>query len=245
LIEQALEHVSDKVVPIVIRLSGHAQRDDRLAMREIAWQLTQQTGKSFISEEDEDQEDEDMDAQDAISLPPPAHLPALISVLPSQPRPVVVVLDAFDNFALHGRQALLYCLLDTAQSCRVGGGNNGIAIVGVTTRVDTLNLLEKRVKSRFSGRMFRTAGPGKMDNWKTLTRTILTIPVEDPHSDEWAGLWENSVDRFLTDRKVIDILHETWALAKDVRILSRILVCNIQSPFHDISNRKLDRPLQW
>lgn len=223
--EKALNRVSEKVTPIIIRLSGHAQRDDRLAMREIAWQLTQQTGKSFLSEEEEEQqEDEEIDEKDTMTLPPPAHLPALISVLPSQPRPVVVILDAFDYFALHGRQALLYCLLDTAQSCRVGTGLNGIAVVGVTSRVDTINLLEKRVKSRFSGRMFRTAGPSDLEHWKTLTRSILTAPIDSPHEEEWSELWGAAVERFLTDRKVVSVLHETWALAKDVRVLSRVLV---------------------
>jgi origin recognition complex subunit 4 len=214
--------VSDKIVPIVIQLSGHAQRDDRLAMREIAWQLAQQTGKTFASE-DNDEADEGVPEAGPTTLPPPAHLPALISVLPSQARPVVVVLDAFDCFALHGRQALLYCLLDTAQSCRVGEGNNGIAVIGVTTRVDTINLLEKRVKSRFSGRMFRTSGSRTSNEWIKFVRTILTVPIK-PLNDEWKQLWEASVERFLADRKVIDSLQETWGLTKDVRVLAQIIV---------------------
>lgn len=222
-----MNRVSDKVTPIIIRLSGHAQRDDRLAMREIAWQLTQQTGKSFLSEEEQQEEEETDEKDDVLTLPPPAHLPALISVLPSQPRPVIVILDAFDYFALHGRQALLYCLLDTAQSCRVGTGLNGIAVIGVTSRVDTINLLEKRVKSRFSGRMFRTAGPSELEDWKNLTRNMLTVPIESSHGEEWAELWDASVERFLTDRKVVAVLHETWALAKDVRVLSRVLVRSV------------------
>jgi len=51
------------------------------------------------------------------------------------PRPTIVVLDAFDLFTSHARQALLYCLLDTVQSCRAGEGRKGVAVVGITTRV--------------------------------------------------------------------------------------------------------------
>ena len=230
LVDRALAQVSSDVSPIVIRLSGHIQQNDRLAIREIAWQLSHQTGKQVALEGEEDGGDPDtnegqMDQQDAASLPPPAYLPSLISTLPSQPKPVVVVLDAFDEFALHGRQALLYCLLDTVQSCRVGSGLNGLAVIGVTNRVDTINLLEKRVKSRFSGRMLRTAGPRSVQDWWRLTSGILTVPLgKEKDVDGWKELWGGSVKRFLEERSVKTALHETWALVRDVRMLTRILV---------------------
>lgn len=230
LVDRALAQVSNDISPIVIRLSGHIQRNDRLAIREIAWQLSHQTGKQITLDDEEDggnpdvNEDE-MNQQDVASLPPPAYLPSLISTLPSQPKPVVVILDAFDEFALHGRQALLYCLLDTVQSCRVGSGLNGLAVIGVTNRVDTINLLEKRVKSRFSGRMLRTAGPRSVQDWWRLTRGILTVPLDKEEDlDGWTELWGGSVNRFLEERSVKTTLHETWALVRDVRMLTRILV---------------------
>ena len=230
LVDRALAQVSSDVTPIVIRLSGHIQQNDRLAIREIAWQLSHQTGKQITLDDEEDGgnpdvNEEEMDRQDAASLPPPAYLPSLISTLPSQPKPVVVILDAFDEFALHGRQALLYCLLDTVQSCRVGSGLNGLAVIGVTNRVDTINLLEKRVKSRFSGRMLRTAGPRSVQDWWRLTRGILTVPLgKEEDMDGWKELWGGSVNRFLEERSVKTALHEAWALVKDVRMLTRILV---------------------
>lgn len=230
LVDRALARVSNDVSPIVIRLSGHIQQNDRLAIREIAWQLSHQTGKQISIDDEEDggnpdANEEEMNQQDIASLPPPAYLPSLISTLPSQPKPVVVILDAFDEFALHGRQALLYCLLDTAQSCRVGSGLNGLAVIGVTNRVDTINLLEKRVKSRFSGRMLRTAGPRSVQDWWRLTRGILTVPLgREEDVDGWMELWGGSVNRLLEERGVKTALHETWALVKDVRMLTRILV---------------------
>ena len=231
LVDRSLAQVSKDVSPIVIRLSGHVQRNDRLAIREIAWQLSHQTGKQITLDDEEDggnpdTNEDDMDLRDVASLPPPAYLPSLISTLPSQPKPVVVILDAFDEFALHGRQALLYCLLDTVQSCRVGSGLNGLAVIGVTNRVDTINLLEKRVKSRFSGRMLRTAGPRSVQDWWRLTRGVLTVPLDKEEDvDGWKELWGGSVNRFLEERSVKTALHETWALVKDVGMLTRILVC--------------------
>lgn len=212
----------------MLRLSGYTQHNDRLALREIARQLSQQTGKSFLSEVEEDvnnTEDEPnpfLDPGPTISIPPPSHLPALISVLPTLSRPTVVILDAFDLFAHHARQSLLYCLLDTVQSCKVGQGNNGLAVVGITSRIDTINLLEKRVKSRFSGRMIRTAPPSDPSLWINISRRLLSTPIDG--SSEWGTLWTFAVHTFFEDRKVTDTIKDTFALTRDVRMLKRVLV---------------------
>lgn len=160
---------------------------------------------------------------DGIALPPPAHLLALISTIPSLSRPTIIVIDAVDLFALHARQALLYCLFDTAQSCRVGAGTKGIAIVGVTSRIDTINTLEKRVKSRFSGRIFRTACVKELKQWTQKARAALCTRVAAP-SKGWRSKWEASVDAFLSNEEVNDIFKETFALTRDVRVLNRMLV---------------------
>lgn len=230
LVEQAIAAQPDH--PIVIRLSGWTQQNDRLAMREIARQLTQQTGNSFLNDIENEDVDVDVDDNDnpflnsstPVSLPPPSHLPALISVLPTLSRPTIVVLDAFDLFALHARQSLLYCLLDTVQSCRAGNGNHGVAVIGVTTRIDSINLLEKRVKSRFSGRMLRTAGPCRLTNWIDIVRRILSSSIHAKHQEEWLPMWGASVQQLLADAKVVDAFNETFALIKDVRMLSQIMV---------------------
>ncbi|OJA19009.1 hypothetical protein AZE42_00369 [Rhizopogon vesiculosus] len=223
LVERAITSLDQK--PIVIRLSGYTESNDRLALREIARQLSLQTGKSYLVDGNDIDGDDNpfLDAAPGITIPPPSHLPALISVLPTLSRPVVVILDAFDLFALHARQALLYCLLDTAQSCRVGQGNNGIAVIGVTTRIDTINLLEKRVKSRFSGRMLRTAAPTEFSFWMKHIERVFRTPIESS-AEDWESLWNQAVDNFFADRKVLEQLHETVAITRDIRVFQRILI---------------------
>lgn len=225
LVNQAIDTLPDN--PIIVRLSGWAQHNDRLAMREIARQLSEQTGGSFMKVDDmviDEDENPFQDADPSILLPPPSHLPGLISVLPTLSRPTIVVLDAFDMFALHARQSLLYCLLDTVQSCRAGNGSKGVAVIGITTRIDTVNLLEKRVKSRFSGRMLRTAGPRKSINWLAITRKILSSPIISEHQAEWNGLWSSAVERFVCDPKVVQSLNEMVSLLRDVTVIPRLLV---------------------
>ena len=110
---------------------------------------------------------------------------------------MVVVLDAFDFFAQHPRQALLYCLLDTGQNCRVGAGRNGLLVVGMTTKVNCVNLLEKRVKSRFSQRVLRVPSLTGLDDAVQFVKTILSPgperlePEEAMH--EWNQIWTDNV----------------------------------------------------
>ncbi|KIM67965.1 hypothetical protein SCLCIDRAFT_107104 [Scleroderma citrinum Foug A] len=237
--EQVIESLPNK--PIVILLSGHTQQNDRLALREVAQQLSLQTGKSFLSgiEETEDENQNPfLDSIPSTSLPPPSHLPALISLIPTLARPTIVILDAFDLFAHHARQSLLYCLLDTVQSCRVGQGNNGLAVIGVTSRIDTVNLLEKRVKSRFSGRVLRTAPPVQSHYWINLSRRVLCMPIDA--GEEWEYMWRLAVEKFFDDQKVKEVIEDTFALTRDVRLLQKVLVRVVTelrpaSPFPSLS----------
>ncbi|PBL02589.1 hypothetical protein ARMGADRAFT_955041 [Armillaria gallica] len=240
MLERALSKVSSgDSPPIIIRLSGWVQQNDRLAMREIARQLREQTGASFLSAEDEEQThnnddepnpfiDAPTDNSETFAEPSSTHLPALIAVLPTLSRASIIILEGFDLFALHARQALLYCLLDTAQSCRAGAGSKGLAVVGLTTRIDTINLLEKRVKSRFSGRILRVA-PHTMEYWRRLAKAILCVPIdEDAFTDEedlaqWRSTWETRVQQFLDDKSTLQILSETFSITKDMRMFATLL----------------------
>lgn len=215
-------------------------------MREIAYQLGQQSSNHFLSlrnviPEGDDDDDEhnpfletspDCSAPSTVSLPPSSQLPGLISLLPTLSKPTIVVLDGFDLFALHPRQSLLYCLLDTAQTCRAGAQSKGLAVIGITSRMDTINILEKRVKSRFSGRMIRTAPPRKLRDWVKYVKTVLFADIEhvvEESSDqntieEWRSLWGAAVQNFLEDKATMDILGESFSITRDIRLLSRLLV---------------------
>ncbi|KDR83712.1 hypothetical protein GALMADRAFT_55472 [Galerina marginata CBS 339.88] len=248
MIEACLENTSTN--PIVLRLSGWVQHSDRHALREIAFQLFQQTGSSLLSDlenvpfnpvPETDQEDDNpfLDGpkgsnaefgESPVSLPPFSHLHALIPALLTLKRPVIVMLDAFDQFALHPRQSLLYCLLDTVQNCRASAENRGIAVIGITSRLDTIQLLEKRVKSRFSGRIIRTSPSSSFQSCLTDIRNILqlsTLAEGTEHSEQWNGRWTSSVENFLADEDVLDIFKETFSLSKDPMVIHRILASSV------------------
>lgn len=131
----------------VVRLNGFLHTDDRLALREIWRQLGRETHT----------EDE------AAKINSYADTMATLLALLSHPeelfgksgnddaiataKSVVIILDEFDLFAGHSRQTLLYNLFDIAQAKKAP-----LAVIGLTTKVDVTEALEKRVKSRFSHR---------------------------------------------------------------------------------------------
>jgi len=79
------------------------------------------------------------------------------------------------------------------------------------------------VKSRFSGRMLVTAGPATLDDWVSIARNALTAKPSPPN-EEWEAWWASAVEKFLGDRSVQAALSDSYSLAKDVRLLSRILM---------------------
>ena len=223
---------------IIIRLSGHVHSTARLALREIARQVVKQSGPSLASSSIDSFISGDADGDAEVSLSssalPAAHLPALVASLSSLSKPVIILLDQFEMFADHGRQALLYCLFDAVQSCRGSGvsRSSGLAVIGLTSRIDVINLLEKRVKSRFSHRVLRTAAMRRPGEWIEFVRRCLCVEasselgaVDENVGLEWSRMWRKSVENFLEDRAVKDCLNETFGITRDVRVLINILVC--------------------
>jgi origin recognition complex subunit 4 len=82
---------------------------------------------------------------------------------------VVFILDEFDLFTTHARQTLLYNLFDIAQARKAP-----IAVLGLTTRVDVVEALEKRVKSRFSHRYVHLSLPQSLPAYWEICLAGLT-----------------------------------------------------------------------
>jgi len=166
----------------VIRLNGFIHTDDKLALREIWRQL----GREMEVEEDEGK---------GLSKSYADTLAVLLSLLsyPSESQPskdgdamaksVVFVMDEFDLFASHPRQTLLYNLLDIAQSRKAP-----IAVLGLTTRIDVSEGLEKRVKSRFSHRYVHIGLPRTLSAFANIVKSAVGLETEELRFDERTSL---------------------------------------------------------
>jgi hypothetical protein len=92
---------------------------------------------------------------------------------------IIFILNEFDLFASHPRQTLLYNLFDIAQ-----GRKAPILVLGLTTRIDVVDSLEKRVKSRFSHRHVHLSLPKSLTAFWEICRQALLISEDDIQTAE-------------------------------------------------------------
>ncbi len=157
----------------VVRLNGFIHTDDKLALREIWRQLGR----------DMEVEDDFMGGRSNYA----DTLTSLLALLshPAQEmeqddaataRSVIFILDEFDLFASHPRQTLLYNLFDVAQS-----RNAPIAVLGLTTKVNVVDSLEKRVKSRFGQRYVHLSAPRSFTAFQEICISALHYHPSTQH----------------------------------------------------------------
>ncbi|KAF2725944.1 hypothetical protein K431DRAFT_280676 [Polychaeton citri CBS 116435] len=196
--EQSVKHADDFHV---VRLNGFLQTDDKIALREIWRQLGRDMG---VLDEHENASRNVADTL-ATLLALLSH-PAEMGQEPAQDhisKSVIFILDEFDQFAHHPRQTLLYNLFDVAQSRKAP-----IAVIGLTTRFNVTEQLEKRVKSRFSHRYVHLSLPKSFTAFQDIIRTSLTISEDDlSNLGRWNSKdrsqvkdkWSNIIELLLTD----------------------------------------------
>ncbi|MBN3324767.1 ORC4 protein, partial [Atractosteus spatula] len=196
---------------LLVHLNGKyrlLQTDDRIALKEITRQLHLENvvgDKVFGSF-----------AENLAFL-----LEALKKGDRSSSRPVLFTLDEFDLFAHHKNQTLLYNLFDISQSAQTP-----VAVVGLTCRLDVLELLEKRVKSRFSHRQIHLLSAFDFQKYLEIFQQQLSLPEDFPDRG-FAEQWNENVKSLCDDRSVEDILQKHFHSSKDFRSLQRLLVLTL------------------
>ena len=93
---------------------------------------------------------------------------------------VIFILDSFDEFLTHPRQALLYNLFDIAQARKAP-----IAVICLARQVNAIDGLEKRVKSRFGGRIQQTSRPTSLEAFWKVCEAALTVEETSSFAKEW------------------------------------------------------------
>ncbi|KAF9677392.1 hypothetical protein SADUNF_Sadunf08G0102800 [Salix dunnii] len=112
---------------------------------------------------------------------------------------VIFALDEFDLFA-QGKQRLLYSLLDAMQSV-----TSQAVVVGVSCRLDADQLLEKRVRSRFSHRKLLFLPPSKEDVHRLLEH-ILSLPMDSSLACDYAAEFNEKLQSILADKRFKEII---------------------------------------
>lgn len=188
-----------------VHLNGLLQTDDKIALKEITRQLHLENvvgDRVFGSF-----------AENLAFL-----LEALKKGDRSSTRPVLFLLDEFDLFVHHKNQTLLYNLFDVSQSAQAP-----IAVVGLTCRLDVLELLEKRVKSRFSHRQIHLFSSATFSQYIQRVQNQLELPPTFP-DQKFAQEWISSVKTLCEDKSVEDVLQRHFNFSKDFRSLHMLLM---------------------
>ncbi|RYP46964.1 hypothetical protein DL768_006887 [Monosporascus sp. mg162] len=175
----------------VVRLNGFIHTDDKLALKDIWRQL----GREMDLEDDlvnKTSNYADTMASLLALLSHPAEITGAEEGVTS--KSVVFIIDEFDLFATHARQTLLYNLFDIAQARKAP-----IAVLGLTTRIDVVESLEKRVKSRFSHRYVYISLPKTLPAYWDVCRQGLSVDEE-----------ELKVEGFDTRLKGLSEFHDYW-----------------------------------
>jgi len=188
---------------VVVHLSGLIQTDDKVALRDITKQLNLENvveNKVFGSFSE--------------------HLTFLLASLKtgdsSSSKPIVFILEEFDSFCSHKNQTLLYNLFDVAQSRAVP-----ICVLGISAQIDVTELLEKRVKSRFSHRHLYIWPPTELSNFIDLILGFLTLNLEGSQD------WDNHVQNFFGKKDVKALLSDVFKVDKSIKTLKKFLILAI------------------
>ncbi|KAG9477593.1 hypothetical protein GDO78_002795 [Eleutherodactylus coqui] len=168
LLHDALKEIKENTLQV--HLNGLLQTNDRIALKEITRQLQLENVVG-----------------DRVFGSFAENLAFLLEALKTGDRasscPVIFLLDEFDLFAHHKNQTLLYNLFDVAQSAQAP-----VAVIGLTCRLDIMELLEKRVKSRFSHRQIHLLNAFSFSDYQDVCKDLLSLAPGFPDaqfSEEW------------------------------------------------------------
>ncbi|KAJ8681427.1 hypothetical protein QAD02_017214 [Eretmocerus hayati] len=202
-----LENFEDNA--LIVNLNGLVHTDDKLALKDATrqMQLENVVGNKVFG----------TFAENLSFL-----LESLKSGDKKRSKPVIFILDEFDLFCAHQNQTLLYNLFDVAQSAQAP-----ICVIGITCRLDVIELLEKRVKSRFShrqiflypGQTSESESPvSSFEDRLELFQDLLSLPDDEnvneieqkvPNiSPKFRALWNKKVRELAEDERIIKILKQ-------------------------------------
>ncbi|NWW93047.1 ORC4 protein, partial [Rhynochetos jubatus] len=188
-----------------VQLNGLLQTNDKVALKEITRQLNLENV-----------------AGDKVFGSFAENLAFLLEALRKGDRtsscPVLFVLDEFDLFVHHKNQTLLYNLFDISQSAQTP-----VTVIGLTCRQDILELLEKRVKSRFSHRQIYVLNSFPFKQYSRMFKEQLSLPADFP-DESFAQKWNSNVQHLSEDKTVQDVLKNLFHYSKDLRSLHLLLM---------------------
>lgn len=227
---------------LLINLHGLIHTDDRLALKDITrqMQLENVIGDRMFS----------TFAENMNCL-----LDCLKSGDKKHSKPLIFVLDEFDLFCEHRNQTLLYNLFDIAQSAQAP-----ICVLGLTCRLDVMELLEKRVKSRFSHRqIFLFPGVScvgekpklgfeiRLQLFRELLSFVDNKNMEGEYqlnylkiNTQFKAMWNEYIDSLSNNIRVVNLLKQMYQTDVSERSFRNFLSSVVSMLSEDHRNLEID-----
>jgi origin recognition complex subunit 4 len=115
--------------------------------------------------------------------------------------PVIFILEEFDQFTAHKLQSLLYNVFDLVQNSK-----SPVSVIGVTNRIDCVETLEKRVRSRFSQILINFPAATSHKAFVKAARSCLA----SEELTEEAVDYNTQVDAFMDDTRILAYLKRSF-----------------------------------
>lgn len=214
LVEKEWNTVKDDPKVGIVRLSGLAFSDEKSAFRELARQLCAVLNLEYLKH-----------ASYGENI---KFLLAILRALASANKAALFILEDFELFAQTQKQTFLYCLLDSLQK-----SNAKAIVIGTTCRHDCLDLLEKRVRSRFSHRTVPLVPPTKAVEKKDIPSyndngalgilmSMLMLPPGVYPDPKAADEHNKKVQDAFANQKVVDSVSQLFETSNSLHQLSNI-----------------------
>ena len=143
----------------------------------------------------------------------------------------LIILEDFDTFARASKQSFLYSLLDFAHRAELGG----FVLCGITSRLDVLSLMEKRVKSRFENNQILFPPITKpMDLIRILRQRLFISPqTKDVEKLRVITNWNENLNRVVQEDRFLKLLKKISEMGFSTLFL-------IQFAYHAVRKCKLN-----
>lgn len=197
---------TESINPILVKLNGHVHVDDRLSLLDMMWQFR----KALPN------------IQDRFLRAPRSFSESLKWLVSFQESnfstfddnsvsPIVFILDEFEAFTTHPKQALLYNLFDLVHT-----NIRPIAVIGLTSRWDAVELLEKRVRSRFSNRQIHLKKIDSISTFLYVIQKRLSLP-DDFVFKSYAESFNEKIEIIMQDASMLQLLEQVYNIHGDIR----------------------------
>lgn len=132
-------------------------------------------------------------------------------------------MDEFDLFTKNKTQLLLYTLLNTIQTA-----STPICLIGSTCRIDVLDLLEKRIKSRFSHRQIYLFNDYDFDYYVNMAKyffyTTCVNGATSAKANSNKKKLENFINLMFNDKSVLKFMARQFEYDKSIASLKRLVI---------------------